>query len=241
MAEKKKPPPGQPPETADGSDKPSLEEFLVACQKSFARSAYAAEQASKADISITQGERNFYAVDFLDFTVAVALDTEGENRDRVRLDFEADPARRSSISFRLEAKPRVFIQGAHLQLANLDPLEQHLPDSHLRLWLVDNNNIRVPDYKVTLEILKAGTRDPMTAEAVDLTTDAAGRINFWIRPWSNEVEVLGGERVKIESLGGPEDYFVSASCNLQYPFAEESTPLRTEFLRLRAGQSEEQG
>ena len=239
MADDKKPPPNteKSPENTAENRRPSLEEFLVACQKSLARSVYAAEQASKADTGIAKGERHFYSIDFLDFNVSVAMDTDGKNHEGVRLDFQADPSRRSSLNFRLEAKPAEFVTGAHLQLANLDPLGQHLPDSHLRIWLVDSDGEAVPDYPVALDVLSAGAREPLTGQQFTLTTDVAGRINFWIRPLGNEIEVLGGDRINVE-LGGSADLFVSASCELQPPFVDAPLSLSTEVCRLRASRQD---
>ncbi len=218
-----------------GESDVTLEEFLVACQKSMARSVYAAEQAGKADIEFSLGERHFYSIDALDFDLSAAIHV-GTGADRadksVRLDFAADPSKRSKLSFRVETKPVTFLEGACLRLADLDPLGKFRPDLNLRIWLVNNERRPVPNYVVYLNVVRAGTRAPSTAQTLELTTDAAGRINFWFRARTSEIDVLGDKVHKLD-LGGNADFFISATCD--HPNADQAdVRLDSEMLRMPA-------
>lgn len=237
MADKKNPPPHNPAGESGGESDVSLEAFLVACQKSLARSVYAAEQAGKADIEFSLGERHLYSIDALDFDLSAAIDVgtaADPGDDSVRLDFAADPSRRSKLSFRVETKPMTFLEGARLQLADLDPLGKSRPDLHLRIWLANNDRKPVPNYKVFLNVVKAGTRAPNTAQTLELTTDDAGRINFWIRAQANQIDVLGDKVHKVD-LSGAADFFISATCDHPQP-EDDDDRLDSEMLRLPASE-----
>ena len=120
----------------------TLEEFLVACQKSLARSVQSAQQIGKSDSEFAQGERPVYVIDEVDFDLSAGVRiTPGTNRappERVLLDFDAPSEQRSRLRFTVASRPIEILLGAKLELANLDPLGEHLPNARLRLWLVDD-------------------------------------------------------------------------------------------------------
>lgn len=106
----------------------------MSCQKSLARSALGAQQASKADSEFAKGARPVYVIDGLDIDLAVAVAPGAEG---LTLDFAAPPADRSRIKFRVESRPMELLTGAKVELANMDPLGVDLPDARLRAWIVD--------------------------------------------------------------------------------------------------------
>ena len=138
----------------------TLEAFLVACQKSLARSVRSAQQAGKSDSEFAQGERPVYVIDEVGFNLSVGVHIEpGDQKsmaERVLLDFDAPGERRSSLQFTVATKPVEVLIGAKLELANLDPLGEMLPDAQLRVWLVDDQGRPVPNHPVTLYFCRAG-------------------------------------------------------------------------------------
>jgi hypothetical protein len=170
-----------------------LEEFLVACQKSLARSVRSAQQSGKADNEFALGERPVYMIQALEMEVSAGLNvngpTEGRNADRVLIDFDAPGELRSKVRFRVESRPVELLRGAKLELANLDPLGHSSPIARLRAWLVDDKGTPVAAHGIVLHFARAGEkRDKYPIAAM---TDSAGRVDFFVDPPKNEVKVVG--------------------------------------------------
>ena len=200
------------------ADAVTLEEFIVACQKSLARSVRSAQQAGKSDSEFAQGERPLYMVDGLEFTLSAGIRVlSGEQEslaERVLLNFDEPVERRSSLKFRVDIHPSELLAGAKLELANMDPLGQELPDARMRIWLVDDNGQPVPNHKVRICFARAGEKrgkDPLVA-----TTDSVGRIDFFVDTRANQVKIVGDRRRHELYLRGggrgkvPDEYFVWA-------------------------------
>lgn len=191
----------------------TLEAFLVACQKSLARSVRSAQQAGKSDSEFAQGERPVYVIDEVGFNLSVGVHIEpGDQKsmaERVLLDFDAPGERRSSLQFTVATKPVEVLIGAKLELANLDPLGEMLPDAQLRVWLVDDQGRPVPNHPVTLYFCRAGYK---TIREIEATTNPVGRINFAVRTQEDKVKIVG-VRKPFETFlrGAVDEYYVWAT------------------------------
>ncbi|MDH3431033.1 MAG: hypothetical protein OEQ14_13600, partial [Gammaproteobacteria bacterium] len=191
----------------------TLETFLVACQKSLARSVKSAQQAGKSDSEFAQGERPVYVIDEVGFDLSAGVHIEAGNGkltgERVLLDFDAPSERRSTLQFTVAMKPVEILIGAKLELANLDPLGEQLPDARLRAWLVDDQGRPVPDHTVTLHFCRGGYK---TVRQVETKTSPVGRIDFLVRSQENEVKVVGVRKPFETYLrGAVDEYYVWAT------------------------------
>ena len=191
----------------------TLETFLVACQKSLARSVKSARQAGKSDSEFAQGERPVYVIDEVGFNLSAGVHIEADDGrltgERVLLDFDAAPERRSTLQFTVAMKPIEVLIGAKLELANLDPLGEQLPDARLRVWLVDEQGKAVPGHPVTLHFCRGGYK---TVRKIETKTSPVGRIDFLVRSQENEVKVVGVRKpFKTYLRGTVEEYFIWAT------------------------------
>lgn len=189
----------------------TLEQFLVACQKSLARSIQNAQQMGKSDSEFAQGERPVYVIDEVafDLNAGVHIDPQLEGRlgERVILDFDAPGEQRSQLRFTVTTKPVELIVGAKLELANLDPLGETLPNSRLRTWLVDDHGVPVANYPVNLHFARAGEK--RLKKPITIPTDSVGRIDFKINIQTNKVKVVGIRKAfDVYLQGAVEEYFV---------------------------------
>lgn len=200
------------PESGENAET-TLEAFLVACQKSLARSVRSAQQAAKSDSEFAQGERPVYVIDEVGFSlsagVRIARGEELLAGERVILDFDAPGERRSTLDFRVEMKPIEVLIGAKLELCNLDPLGERLPDARLRVWLVDDTGRPVDDHEVVLHFCRAGYK---TVRRIEARTNKVGRIDFLVRAHENEVKIVGVRKPYETFLrGAVEEYYVWAT------------------------------
>lgn len=191
----------------------TLEEFLVSCQKSLARSMFSAQQLAKSDSEFAQGERPVYVIDEVEFDlnagVHVEEDVVGTLSERVLLDFDAPGERRSRLRFTVGTRPMEILLGAKLELANLDPLGKELPDARLRVWLVDDRGAPVSGHTVKIHFARAGER--RSKSPIEVKTDSAGRIDFTVRLEKNEVKVVGIRKpFEVYLRGAVDQYFVWA-------------------------------
>ena len=191
----------------------TLETFLVACQKSLARSVRSAQQAGKSESEFAQGERPVYVIDEVSFDLSagVHIDTDDGKLtgEHVLLDFDAPSERRSTLQFTVAMKPVEILIGAKLELANLDPLGEQLPDARLRVWLVDDQGRPVPDHTVTLHFCRGGYK---AVRQVETKTSPVGRIDFLVRSQENEVKVVGVRKPFETYLrGAVDEYYVWAT------------------------------
>jgi hypothetical protein len=115
----------------------TLEEVLVAFQKSLARATRSGFEASRADAGFALGERTLYAIDGLNVSLtagcAAALGPDGKPSHMV-LDFAQAPASAGSatIQFRVQAQPLEATRGSQIILADLDPLGHARPRYRMR-------------------------------------------------------------------------------------------------------------
>ena len=192
----------------------TLEDFLVSCQKSLARSVFSAQQLAKSDSEFAQGERPVYMVDEVEFDlnagVHISPEADGVPTERVLLDFDAPGEQRSRLRFTVGARPVEILLGAKLELANLDPLGKELPDSRLRVWLVDDRGAPVSKHPVRIHFARAGERS--SKRPIEVKTDSAGRIDFTIRLEQNDVKVVGIRKAfEVYLRGSIDQYFVWAT------------------------------
>jgi hypothetical protein len=196
-----------------------LEKFLIAAQKSLARSVRNAQQSAKTDNEFALGERPIYMIEGVDMEVSAAVlveSTEGRSSgERVMLDFDAPGDQRSRIRFRIASKPVELQKGAKLELANLDPLGEKKEIACLRVWLMDDLGLPVAGHPIQLHFARAGEKRaklPITA-----TTDVAGRVDFFVNTKENDVKIVGDRRRRTVFLRGggrgvtADEYFVWAT------------------------------
>ena len=212
-----------------------LEAFLVACQKSLARSVRSSQQSAKADNEFSLGERPQYVIDGIDFDVSAGVtvvQTEAAvGRERVLVDFDAPAELRSRFRFRVQTKPIELLKGAKLELANLDPLGKSAPTARMRAWLVDVIGRPVSGAEIELHFARAGEKEPK--HVIRAVTDCAGRVDFFVEPASDEVKIVGDRKRKkvfLRSSGrgvNVDEYFVWAVVRRQPqwgPAADASAP-----------------
>jgi hypothetical protein len=194
-----------------------LEDFLVACQKSLGRAVRNAQQSAKTDNEFALGERPVYMISGVEFEVKAAMSVGQRKRsfagESVLVDFDAPAETRSTIKFRIESRPVELLKGAKLELANLDPLGNFGGGARMRAWLVDDKGIPVSGYPVKLHLIRAGDKKGKET-LIAATTDAAGRVDFFIDPFKNDLKIVGDREHKQVFLQGsgrgivPDEYFV---------------------------------
>jgi len=172
------------------------------------------QQAGKSDSEFAQGERPVYVIDEVDFNlnVGVHIDPDGDEPlgERVVLDFNAPEERRSRLQFTVSTRPVEILIGAKLELANLDPMGDDLPNARLRAWLVDDQGTPVPQHPVKLFFARAG--DKRLRAPITTATDAVGRVDFRVLLEENKVKVVGvRKRYDVYLRGSVEEYFVWAT------------------------------
>jgi len=210
---------GGPPPVTSASAAVALETFLVACQKSLARSVRSAQQGGKADNQFGLGERPMYMIDGIDMEISVGVQVSSPRQtaggEHVLLDFEAPADTRSKIRFRVQNKPVELVRGAKLELANLDPLGVSAPVARMRAWLVDEDGRPVPNAAIEIHFARAG--EATAKSGISVVTDAAGRVDFFVEPMTNEVKIVGKRQRRKVFLQGSgrgineDEYFVWAT------------------------------
>lgn len=215
--------PSSTPASDDGGARelPSLEEFLIECQKSLARVSSSSAEASKSDSEFVRGERPIYAVDGITVKLHAGLQLGSSKQwpdsKRILLDFQAAPEARSQLEFRVETRPVEVISGAKLEIANLDPAGDDLPTVRLRIWLVDDLGQPVEDYPVDVHFSAAGRKEQ---ETVSLKTDVTGRRDFFYetKKAKSNLKVVGIRTRKTVHLRGggrglgDDEFYVWATC-----------------------------
>jgi hypothetical protein len=88
--------------------RPTLEEVIVAFQKSLARARTNAQIVSRSKM-VAAGEQPLFVVDALDVNLRVGLDmvapTPDDPPDKILIDFSAPGDSRSTIGFRVVIRP----------------------------------------------------------------------------------------------------------------------------------------
>lgn len=208
--------------TSSHQEEPSsttLEEFLVACQKSLARSVRSAQQAAKSDSEFAQGERPVYIIDAIDFELnaGLSLTPHDAKHEAVVVNFDTPFSERSKLRFRVESKPIELLRNAKLELANLDPLGEQLPNARLRAWLIGEDGRTVPGYPVQIYYARAG--DKLARQPIEVSTDSVGRVDFSVETLENEIKVVGTrDRFPAYVRGGgrgrvADEFFVWVMCH----------------------------
>ncbi|MEO0651995.1 MAG: hypothetical protein AAFZ65_15075 [Planctomycetota bacterium] len=213
-----------PPTERDPQDpQTTLEEFLIACQKSLARAAASATEASKSDSEFVQGERPVYVIEGIDFDLnaGVHIGEAGTGApDSVHLHFGAATDERSRLRFRVEKRPMEILSGAKLELANLDVTGEDLPLVRMRAWLVDDKGVPVPNYPVVLHFARAGDKRLRDSEKIEVQTDVVGRVDFYVDTSKGEknLKLIGVRARKTVHVRGSargiglDQFYVWATC-----------------------------
>jgi hypothetical protein len=227
---KKKAPPMQPPaaRTLKESDDPvTLQEVLVAFQKSLARAARSAEEASRAKADFSLGDRTLYAIDGLNVELNAAVSPvsiDGVRNNHIRLDLNAPPEERSRISFRVEARPLELETSSRIMLADLDPLKQSRPIVKVRAIVIGRKTTEAsappqPLEGVTVEIMIIGQESGL-CKSVTGSTNPLGQLSLTIDPAASTVQIAGEEQLYSVNLRNDQTFFVLAVCTI--PAAAEA-------------------
>lgn len=193
----------------------SLDEFLISCQKSLARTARSAEQAGKSASEFATGQQALYVIDGLEFDLSAAVlvpdPSESSPQNRVMLDFAAPSEQRSRVKFRIETRPMEMVRGARLQIARLSESADPGERIRFRVWLVDDDGSPVPDYPVRLYFARSGSKQRNLREPITARTDIVGRIDFYVDTESQNVKIVGvRERHRVYLKGDAREYFLWA-------------------------------
>lgn len=100
----------------------TLEEVLIAFQKTLARVRQSAEQYEAKEGEFRLGRKALFSVNELelDLNVGLAVARKGDKEpDRIHVNFEADPSVRSTIRCRVVTEPVELVMGAVLRLVKL--------------------------------------------------------------------------------------------------------------------------
>ncbi len=193
-----------------------LESFLVACQRSLARSLRAAFEASVAEPDFFRGDRTLFTVQGVEFDVSAALSTDTRTlraaEQSVRIDLQAPPALRSRLKFTVAPQVRERREELAVQVSNLDPLGSLRPTSRLRVWAAPGgaaggggSAVRVTEVEVVFA--PAGGRGEPIRRPVPL--DLAGRADLEID--GQGVVRLAGQQDSLAELRDARTWYVWAA------------------------------
>ncbi len=201
-----------PRETAQGPEPrhPSLEEVIVAFQRSLGRAGRSAIETSRSELGIRSGDQPLYVVDRLDITLSaglrVAAGREGGAPGRLLVDFDAPEEERSEVSFTVEARP-IEVEDERLTLADLDPLGEDWPRARLRATLVGERGGK-PLASAKLFLHVSGRATP-----IPLTTNEFGEVDVEIDPVGQRYRIDQGRRRPLEvDLTRQVGYFAYCTC-----------------------------
>jgi hypothetical protein len=200
---------GEPPGVA-------LDEFLISCQKSLARTVQNAEQAGKSASEFATGQRAIYVIDELEFDLNAGLHAPvagaEAQRDRVMLDFSAPPEARSRVKFRVATRPMETIAGARLEISMLTPPSGPNGLTQFRVWLVNSEGSPVPDHPVELYFARSGSKRRNLRKPIPTRTDVVGRVDFYVDVDDHTVKVAGDRtRHEVYLQGDGGEFFVWAT------------------------------
>jgi hypothetical protein len=193
-----------------------------------------AQQTAKSDSEFAHGSRPVYMVEGIDIdlnaAISVASGPTDETTHGVVLDFEAPGEQRSRLHFRVESKPTELIEGAKLELANLDPLGKSLPDARLRAWLVDPSGRPVPKHPIQIYYTRAADKPKAKGAPrmppIEVETDTVGRVDFFVRARKNQIKVVGYKDPYPAFVRGggrkvvPDEYFLWVVCRRDPKWAQ---------------------
>lgn len=205
----------------------TLEEILVGFQKSLARATRSSFETARADYEVGLGQRALYVVDSIGVSLAagvVAGRDAGGRVQAISLDLgEADPERRSTLEFRVQARPIDAVDREQLVLADLDPLGLQRPRHAMRLTLIGLASERYPAVRSSAEIERAAAE---ASTALDVRPGARGgaarpAAGAWV-PLPHQpltVFVVGGDTGQAETFAmhtnqvGQVDIEIDAAAN----------------------------
>lgn len=196
----------------------TLEEVLVAFQKSLARSSRSSLEAAQAESAFGTGDRSLYTVDTLSITLNAGFRpaTSTGAPDRIEVDFDAPADQRSELQFVVEAKPLELTATARLTLANGDALGAFLPVLKVRGALIGPPS-KEAEQAVPLEgrevTLHFQSEEASGEAQLNVHTNHLGQFAVDIDPSNNRLESAG----RVGSLAGldlrqVDSFFVFASC-----------------------------
>ncbi|MBI1397785.1 MAG: hypothetical protein GC151_17575 [Betaproteobacteria bacterium] len=203
----------------------TLEEMLVAFQKSLARATRASFEASRSEAGFGLGEQALYVIDGLNVSLdagcRAAFGPNGRP-SHVVLDFDrpADSGGTARLEFRVQTRPLEPLAGSQIILADLDPLGHGRPEYRLRGTLM-------------LPPPESAAREPGAQSAA--VTQALRKL----RPQADraiDVHIVGGDTKKVDVVSvdtnavGQFEFSIDADRN-RFTFGDRSSPLSQVQLR----------
>lgn len=216
---------------SNDKDRPiTLEEVLVAFQKSLARSCRNMVAVGKSNEEILSGNRSLYAIGSLDVELRadVAMhDAKGIfSGDRIFLNLP-EPGRASptntTLRFKVESRPVEAVTGAGITLSQFKPLEWQGRDCWFAVRVTDQSGRSAADCPVILRFTSEGARSVSWEWRAN--TNPLGNVVFSIDTTTGEVVVTDGTKVKAPRSGKLDftkagTWYVTAECLLTIDGAE---------------------
>jgi hypothetical protein len=212
----------------------TLDEVLIAFQKSLARSTRNAVELSRAEAGFSLGRRTLYTIDALNVSLkahCLPASTDGQTVSRIALDFATEGPKDtepSTIEFRVQATPIEALGRAQLLLADGDPLRERRPEYRIRGTLIGElpggsgepdanqepagtvNLGPLPHRKVSLVIIGS---DSDTNDRIDIETNIVGQFELTIDAATNRVSWGGkqGRLTNVDLIESNDDFYVFAA------------------------------
>jgi len=214
----------------------TLEEVLVAFQKSLARSCKNVVAVGKSSEEILTGNRTLYNINSLEVELHADVsmhDAKGIfGGDRIFMSL-VDPARNkptnTTVRFRVESHPVEAVTGAGISLSQFKPLEWRGQNYGFILRVTDQTGRSAPDCPVLVRFTAAEGR----GKALEwrIATNPLGNIVFSVNAASGEIVLTEGKMIKAGqdiklSFQKAKVWYIGAECVI--PIADEEQLLRSE-------------
>lgn len=212
----------------------TLDEVLIAFQKSLARSTRSAVELSRAEAGFSLGQQTLYTVDALNVSLkahCLPATTDGETVSSIALDLQTEGLKElepSTIEFRVQGTPIEALGREQLLLADGDPLRERRPQYKIRGTLIgelpsretrpaDNeaqedaiNLGPLPDRDV--RVLVVGS-DSDTNDRIDIKTNIVGQFELTIDATTNQISWAGkqGRLKNVDLIEKNDDFYVFAT------------------------------
>lgn len=167
------------PDASGPSDGTSLDEVLVAFQKTMARVGKRMRAALYSDTELLRASRSLYAIDGVNVTLHLRTERSSDpaDRDRVRVAFaERESDANLSVSFRVESRAVQELTEARLILVSYGARFDRPATHDLVAVALEQDGAPIADVAVQVRVTAIGKAD--TALDFDARTDATGRL--WI-------------------------------------------------------------
>lgn len=161
------------------SEVTTLDEVLVAFQKTMARVGKRMRAALYSDTELLRASRSLYAIDGMNVTLHLRTEpaTDAASRDKVRVAFADSPGDANlTVDFRVESRPVQELTEARLILASYGARFDDPATHDLVVVALEQSGAPIADAAVKVHVTAIGETD--STLVLDATTDATGRL--WV-------------------------------------------------------------